>query len=132
MHNRECCAKNTVRGVRLSGKYTTRHSQVLGAVFTYSTSMWCLLFCVGWCRLKSVVLMLALICSYVVASLFVVKSAKKGKKLPPKDPGPLDLNKISLEESFANHIKRVVKPYILASLRAPVSALNRIVQPKGY
>ena len=29
----------------------------------------------------------------VVASLFVVKSVKKDKKLSPKDPGPLDLTK---------------------------------------
>ena len=31
---------------------------------------------------------------------------------------------------LANHITQVMKLYLLASLRVPLSALNRIVQPK--
>ena len=36
-----------------------------------------------------------------------------------------------MEDSFANHIAWVVKSYLLAFFRSPVSALNKIVQPKA-
>ena len=84
-----------------------------------------LLFCMGghWLIISSHINFDLLI----FASLFVVKL---GKKLSLKDPGPLDLTIINwfVRESFTNHIARVTKPYLQASFRVPLSALN----PKGF
>ena len=64
-------------------------------------------------------------CMYVLqfclASLFVVKSGKKGKKLSPKVPGPLDLTKKSvctnLSQSYHADGEAISTGFFLGSVK---------------
>ena len=66
-------------------------------------------------------------------------SFKFGEKLSLKDSGPLDFMLVRIciavricHDLLCNHTTQTVKVYLLASLQAPSSVLDKIVQPKGW